>query len=79
MRKPKPVARRPPVAPQEYQHRVKVALKALASGVAATQILVLYLTEQQGTEWRHLSHLLRAADQDFSRAQRWLRRANRIR
>lgn len=79
MSKTPPTARRPPPEPQYYEHRVEVALKALAASVAATQILVLYLTEQQGTEWDRLNHLLRAADQDFSRAQRWLRRANRIR
>jgi predicted patatin/cPLA2 family phospholipase len=67
------------VAPQEYQHRVEVVMQSLAAAVAGAQNLLLFLTEQQGEEWRRLNHLLRAADQDFNRAKRWLRRANHIR
>jgi hypothetical protein len=49
------------------------------AAINGTQALVLFLTEQQGAEWRRLNHLLYAAGQDFNRAQKWIRRGARSR
>jgi len=69
----------PSVNPQAYEHRVETALHALAASVFATQKLATYLVEQQGTEWRRLDHLLRAADQELKSARRWIGRGSDIR
>ena len=64
-------------APQFYEPRVEAALLALADALVGCQMLVKYLTAQQGPDWRDLDNLLDAAESDFSKAQAWLDKRNK--
>ncbi|MEI6236385.1 MAG: hypothetical protein WCT04_25295 [Planctomycetota bacterium] len=59
-------------APQFYQPRVEAALHALANALVGCQMLVRYMSAQQGPDWRELDNLLNAADADFKKAKQWL-------
>ena len=59
-------------APQFYQPRVECALLALKSALTGSQMLVKFMTEQQGADWRDVSLMLDAADADFVKARTWL-------
>jgi len=74
MPKSKRASRRlPRDAPQFYQPRVECALLALKDALVGCQMLVKYMSEQQGTDWREMGPMLDAADSDFEKARGWLR------
>ena len=58
--------------PQFYEPRVEVALLALKDALVGCQMLVTYMTEQQGADWREVGPMLDAADADFAKARAWL-------
>jgi hypothetical protein len=59
-------------APQYYEPRVEIALHALKNGLVGCQMLVRFLLEQQGIDWRDVGPMLDAADADFIKARTWL-------
>jgi len=61
-------------APQLYEPRVEVALLALADALVGCQMLIRFMTAQQGPDWRESDNLLDAAESDFTKAQEWLRK-----
>ena len=60
--------------PQYYEPRVEVVLLALADALVGCQMLVRFMTAQQGPDWRELDKLIDAAESDFAKAQTWLRK-----
>jgi hypothetical protein len=68
-----------PLEPQQYEDRVEKVLHALAAAVSASQNLTTYMGEQLGPQRADLDHLLKDADQDLTRARRWIRGALRSR
>ena len=64
--------RRTPDTPQVYQPRVEPALHALSNALVGCQMLVRFMTAQQGPDWKESDNLLDAAETDFSTAQAWL-------
>lgn len=65
--------RRPPVElkPQEYQHRIEIAIEALFHATIGVNMLVRFLRQQQTPNWRRLQ-LLDTAAGDFRQAIHWL-------
>jgi hypothetical protein len=72
VRKRPSTARRTPMEPQEYQHRVEVSMHAFAAAVAGTQNLVTFMVEQQGAQWKRLDCHLCLAKKNLRNALRWL-------
>ena len=59
-------------APQSYEPRVEVVLFALADALVGCQMLVRFLTAQQGADWAAMNKLLDAAGSDFEKSKVWL-------
>ncbi len=59
-------------APQFYEPRVEVALLALADALVGCQMLVRFMTAQQGPDWAESASLIDAAEADFAKAGAWL-------
>ena len=59
-------------APQLYEPRVEVALLALADALVGCQMLIRFMTAQQGPDWAESNNLIDAAASDLSKAQKWL-------
>ena len=64
-------------APQLYEPRVEVALLALADAMVGCQMLVRFMTAQQGPDWKESDNLIDAAEADFAKAQKWLGKRRR--
>ena len=64
-------------APQFYQPRVECALLALRDALVGCQMLVRFMSEQQGADWRDVGPMLDAADADFVKARTWLNKRKR--
>ena len=58
--------------PQSYAPRIESALYALKHTLQSANYLTLFLTEQLGTDWQKLDHLLTAARSELKQADRWL-------
>jgi len=58
--------------PQFFEPRVERALLALKDALIGCQMLVKFMTEQQGTDWHAVGPMLDAADADFAKARTWL-------
>ena len=58
--------------PQLYEHRTETALNALQHTLQTANYLTLFLTEQLGTNWQELDHLLAAARSEMKQADTWL-------
>ena len=58
--------------PQQYQHRVEIAILALDHATTGIRTLIRFLLEQQGGDWRDLRQL-DAAESDLKEALRCLR------
>ncbi|MEI6236195.1 MAG: hypothetical protein WCT04_24330 [Planctomycetota bacterium] len=58
--------------PQTYEHRTETALYALKHALQSANYLTLFLTEQLGTDWQKLDHLLDAAASELKQANIWL-------
>ena len=58
--------------PQSYEPRVEIALYALKHTLQSANYLTLFLTEQLGTNWQELDHLLAEARSELHRADTWL-------
>ena len=58
--------------PQSYEPRVEIALYALNHTLQSANYLTLFLTEQLGTDWQNLDHLLAAAHSEMKQAETWL-------
>jgi hypothetical protein len=57
--------------PQEYRHRVEIAIESLFHATAGIEMIVRFLREQQSPDWRDTQMLDMAAG-DFRIAIRWL-------
>ena len=64
--------RRTSDAPQLYEPRVEPVLHALSNALVGCQMLVRYMTAQQGPDWKESGNVLEAADADFAKARSWL-------
>ena len=64
--------RRPRDAPQVYQPRVEPVLHALSNALIGCQMLVRFMSAQQGPDWKESDKLLDAAETDFAKARAWL-------
>ena len=58
--------------PQSYEPRVEIALYALNHALKSANYLTLFLTEQLGTNWQELDHLLVSARSELKHAETWL-------
>ncbi|MEI6236480.1 MAG: hypothetical protein WCT04_25775 [Planctomycetota bacterium] len=58
--------------PQAYEHRAEIALYALNHTLQSANYLTFFLTEQLGTDWQKLDHLLAAARSELKQADIWL-------
>ncbi|MEI6236727.1 MAG: hypothetical protein WCT04_27020 [Planctomycetota bacterium] len=58
--------------PQSYEHRTETVLYALKHALQSANYLTLFLTEQLGTDWQDLDHLLAAARSELKQADVWL-------
>ncbi len=58
--------------PQSYEPRVEIALYALKHTLKSANYLMLFLTEQLGTDWQDLDHLLVSARSELKQADNWL-------
>ena len=63
--------------PQEYEHRVAVAIESVAAALAGVQLLVSYLSEQLGPQWRDQQPKVMQARKEFQRARTWLKAIDR--
>ena len=63
--------------PQHYEHRVQVALEALAAALVGTKLLTSFLIEQLGPQWREQGPRAKGAARDFRRACCWLKGIDR--
>jgi hypothetical protein len=63
--------------PQEYEHRIGCAIESLAAVAAGTQVLVAYLSAQQGPEWRDQQPKVVKVRKEFQRARTWLKAIDR--
>ena len=63
--------------PQEYEHRVAVTIESIAAALAGAQLLVSYLTEQLGPQWRDQKPKTVQARKEFQRARTWLKAIDR--
>ena len=63
--------------PQEYEHRVAVAIESIDAALAGAQLLVSYLSAQQGPEWRDQQPKVVQARKEFQRARKWLKGIDR--
>jgi hypothetical protein len=59
--------------PQEYRHRVEIAIEALFHATAGIEMIVRFLREQQSPDWRD-TQMLDTAAGDFRNAIQWLRK-----
>jgi hypothetical protein len=59
--------------PQDYEHRVEIAIEALFHATAGIEMIVRFLREQQSPDWRD-TQMLDTAAGDFRNAIRWLRK-----
>jgi hypothetical protein len=64
--------------PQDYRHRVEVAIAGMAHAIAGVRMLVIFLQMQQSPEWRS-TQALKTATSDFRSAIKWLGKADAVR
>jgi hypothetical protein len=64
--------------PQDYRHRVEVAIEGMAHAIAGVRMIVIFLKMQQSPEWRS-TQAVKTATSDFRSAIKWLRRADAVR
>jgi hypothetical protein len=57
--------------PQVYEHRAECALEALGHGLSGAHLVLTYLREQLGPDWKS-QQPLDDAEIDFKRALFWL-------
>lgn len=57
--------------PQDYEHRVEVAIEALFHASVGIQMLVRFLQQQQTPDWKSM-RLIDVATEDFGKAIGWL-------
>ena len=61
-----------PEKPQAYEHRVDAAIEALNQSLIGAAMLVKFLLEQQGHEWKKRTDLVVAARSNLRRSLFWL-------
>ena len=64
--------------PQDYRHRVEVAIEGMAHALAGVRMLVVFLQMQQSPEWR-TTRPVKTATGDFRCAIKWLRKVGNAR
>ena len=69
--------RRPCDAPQLYEPRVEPALHVLSNALVGCQMLVCFMSAQQGPDWHESGNLLDAAEADFAKARAWLHKRHK--
>ena len=63
--------------PQDYEHRVEIAIEALFHATNGIQVIIAFLRQQQSPDWRNTQSLKQAAS-NFQDSIWWLGKRDAI-